>query len=490
MTRMFLPASLAAALAVVTVGHAIRPAAAEDTQITAARGAGDDITTGSVRLAAGDPDARFIALGVGKSIVVDLSRDVRDVLVSNPKIANAVIRSSRRAYLIGADIGQTNIYFFDGDGRQIAGFDIAVTRDLNGIRAALKHLLRSADIRVEGIGDGVVLAGTVASAAESQRAVDLAVRLVGSDPSKVVNNLIIAGREQVMLKVTVAEVQRNVIKQLGINMNGSIGYGTFFPVTQNPFSASGSPLSATSATVSLGSGQNFFNMTLRAMEQAGVIRTLAEPTLTAISGESATFVAGGEFPIPSGYTCSVPSGSSATVCQYGIDFKKFGVSLNFTPIVLSEGRISLKVLTEVSDLSNENTLTLSGPPPVTIPSIQVRRTETTVEIPSGGALAMAGMIKDQTKQAINGVPALMDLPVLGALFKSREYINQKTELAVIVTPYIVHSVAPKDLSRPTDSFVDATDPAGILLGKFNRIYGATDGDLRRTYYGKPGFILD
>jgi pilus assembly protein CpaC len=217
---------------------------------------------------------------------------------------------------------------------------------------------------------------------------------------------------------------------------------------------------------------------------------LAEPTLTAISGESANFIAGGEFPIPSGYTCSVPSGASATICQYGIDFKKFGVSLNFTPVVLSEGRISLKVLTEVSDLSNENTLTLAGPPPVTIPSIQVRRTETTVEIPSGGALAMAGMIKDQTKQAINGVPALMDLPVLGALFKSREYINQKTELAVIVTPYIVRPVAPKDLSRPTDSFIDASDPSGILLGKFNRLYGATDGDTRRTYYGKPGFILD
>src|SRR5262249_42422529 len=325
---------------------------------------------------------------------------------------------------------------------------------------------------------------------ESQRAFDMTVRLVG-DPSKVVNNLIIAGREQVMLKVTVAEVQRNVIKQLGINMNGSIGYGTFFPVTDTPFSATGSPLNATRATLSVNSGQNFFNATLKAMEQAGGIRTLAEPTLTAISGESANFVAGGEFPIPSGYTCNQQTSGSATICQYGIDFKKFGVSLNFTPVVLSEGRISLKVLTEVSDLSNENTLTLAGPPPVTIPSIQVRRTETTVEIPSGGALAMAGMIKDQTKQAINGVPALMDIPVLGALFKSREYVNQKTELAVIVTPYIVRPVAPKDLSRPTDNFIDAADPSGMLLGKFNRLYGTTAAtDPGRAYYGKPGFILD
>jgi pilus assembly protein CpaC len=471
---------------------AIRPVAAQDIARVAATPASDvDMPTGSARLAAGDPGARFVTLGVGKSIVVDLSRDVRDVLVANPKIANAVIRSSRRAYLIGGELpGQTNIYFFDGEGRQIAGFDIAVTRDLNGVRGALRQMLPRADVRVEGVGDGVVLTGTVASPIESQRATDLAARLVG-DPSKVVNSLTIAGRDQVMLKVTVAEVQRNVIKQLGINLNGSIGYATFVPVTDNPFSATGSPLSSTHATVGFNSGQNFFNATIRAMEQAGAIRTLAEPTLTAISGESANFIAGGEFPIPSGYTCSVPSGATATICQYGIDFKKFGVSLNFTPVVLSEGRISLKVMTEVSDLSNENTLTLAGPPPVTIPSIQVRRSETTVEIPSGGALAMAGMIKDQTKQAINGVPALMELPVLGSLFKSREYINQKTELAVIVTPYIVHPVTPKDLSRPTDGFVDAGDTAGTLLGKFNRIYGTVNAvDERRTYFGKPGFILD
>jgi len=491
MMRTLLPVSFAAALAVAAGVDAIRPATAENMARVAAAPVGDDdMPTGSARLAAGDPAARFVALGVGKSIVVDLSRDVRDVLVSNPKIANAVIRSSRRAYLIGADVGQTNIYFFDGDGRQIAGFDIAVTRDLNGVRAALKQMLPRADVHIEGVGDGVVLTGVVASAVDSQRANDLAARLVG-DQTKVVNSLTIATRDQVMLKVTVAEVQRNVIKQLGINMSGSIGYGTFMPVTDTPFSASGSPLNNTATTVGFNSGQNFFNATIRAMEQAGAIRTLAEPTLTAISGESANFIAGGEFPIPSGYNCSVPTGGSVTICQYGIDFKKFGVSLNFTPVVLSEGRISLKVMTEVSDLSNENTLTLAGPPPVTIPSIQVRRTEATVEIPSGGALAMAGMIKDQTKQAINGIPALMELPVLGSLFKSREYINQKTELAVIVTPYIVHPVSPKDLSRPTDGFVDAGDTAGTLLGKFNRIYGTVDAvDERRTYYGKPGFILD
>jgi pilus assembly protein CpaC len=487
--RTLIPASLAAALAVTAGADAIRPATAEDMAAAIRPVAAEDMPTGGVRLAAGDPAARFVALGSGKSIVVDLPRDARDVLVSNPKIANAVIRSSRRAYLIGGDIGQTNIYFFDGEGRQIAGFDIAVTRDLNGVRSTLKQMLPRADVRIEGVGDGVVLTGTVTSPVDSQRATDLAVRLVG-DPTKVVNSLIIAGRDQVMLKVTVAEIQRNVIKQLGINLNGSIGYATIVPVTQNPFSASGSPISNTS----IGVGQlvgaavpsfssNSINAQIQAMEQAGVVRTLAEPTLTAISGENANFLAGGEFPIPTGYTCT------NGICQYGVAFKQFGVSLGFTPVVLSEGRISLKIVTEVSDLSNQNTLTLAGN--VVIPSIQVRRSEATVEVPSGGALAMAGMIKDQTKQSINGIPALMDLPVLGALFKSREYINQKTELAVIVTPYIVHPVSPKDLSRPTDNFVDAGDASGNLLGKFNRLYGvAGSTDPQRTYYGKPGFILD
>lgn len=496
MMRTLIAASLAAALVAAAGDDAIQPAAAGDARIATAPSADDDITTGSARLAAGDAVARFVALGVGKSIVVDLSRDVRDVLVSNPKIANAVIRSSRRAYLIGVDVGQSNIYFFDGEGHQIAGFDIAVTRDLNGLRASLKQILPRADVHVEGVGDGVVLTGNVGSPVESQRAYDVAARLVG-DPTKVVNSLTIAGRDQVMLKVTVAEVQRNVIKQLGINLTGSIGYGTFVPITQNPFSASGLPISNTAIGLGqmVGAGtpsytSNSISATLQAMEQAGVVRTLAEPTLTAISGETANFLAGGEFPIPSGYTCSA---TPPITCQLGISFKQFGVSLNFTPIVLSEGRISLKILTEVSDLSNENTLTLSqgNGNNVVIPSIQVRRTEATVEVPSGGALAMAGMLKDQTKQAINGIPALMDLPVLGTLFKSREYINQKTDLAVIVTPYIVHAVAPKDLSRPTDGFADASDPAGILLGKFNRIYGPVDGtDPQRTYYGKPGFILD
>ena len=457
----------------------------------------------TVHIAASDIEAQALTLGVSKSVVVDLPRDVRDVLVSDPKIANAVVRSSRRAYIIGMSTGQTNVFFFDADGKQIGGFDIAVTRDLDGMRQAIAQVLPDSDIRVEGIGDGIVLSGTASSQAEAQQAYDIATRLIGvgsadtvSSGSKVVNAIVVRGNDQVMLKVTVAEVERDVLKQLGINLTGAMNYGQALVnfTTSNPYLASGQ-----SPTNSITGGLKSITATLQAMEQTGIIHTLAEPNLTAISGETATFVAGGEFPVLNGFSCTAASSgtalvNAASVCQPSIQFKKFGVSLNFTPVVLSEGRISLRVMTEVSDLSSANSLTISVPNTTqnaTIPSIRTRRAETTVEIPSGGSLAMAGMIQNETKQNINGLPGLMELPILGPLFKSRDYINQQTELMVLVTPYVVRAVAQKDLSRPDDGFADASDPATVLLGRFNRIYGIGGmPDPPDNYRGKYGFILD
>jgi pilus assembly protein CpaC len=228
------------------------------------------------------------------------------------------------------------------------------------------------------------------------------------------------------------------------------------------------------------------------MDRAGVIRTLAEPNLTAISGETASFIAGGEFPIPNGLSCDTTK--VPPICQQQIDWKKFGVSLAFTPVVLSEGRISMKVQTEVSDLSTDNAITLGVPgtnQTLTIPSIRTRRAETVVEIPSGGALAMAGMIQESTKQQINGLPGLMRLPILGTLFKSRDYVNRQTELMILVTPYVVRAVAQKDLSRPDDGFADAPDASSILLGRLNRIYGIQGKvDPRKVFHGNVGFILN
>ncbi len=458
----------------------------------------------SIQISSTELGSRSVSLGVSKSMVVDFPRDIKDVLIADPKIANAVIRSARRAYIIGIKQGQTNIFFFDAQGQQLAGIDLAVTRNLNGIRTALKQVMPDSDIRVDGIGDGIVLSGLVSSQAEAQQAYDIATRLAenegggaaaaaGGGQDKIVNNIIVRGRDQIMLKVTVAEVERDVVKQLGISLSGSLGYGTNVVNfnNSNPFAAYGQPLTSSNITGTIKS----VTATLQAMEQVGVIHTLAEPSLTAISGETATFMAGGEFPVLNGFSCSSATAGGPSTCQPSIDFKKFGVSLSFTPVVLSEGRISLKVMTEVSDLSSNNSLTISVPgttQSATIPSIRTRRADTTVEIPSGGALAMAGMIQDQTKHSVTGLPGLMELPILGPLFKSNDFVNQRTELMILVMPYVVRAVASKDLARPDDGFADPSDPAQVLLGKLNRIYGV-GGPVNPppdSYNGKLGFILD
>jgi pilus assembly protein CpaC len=464
------------AVTALTLNSPLAPVAASDYAATPMAGGGQI-------------KARFLALGVGKSVVVDLPRDIKDVLVADPKIANAVIPSTQRAYIIGAAVGQTNIVFFDSAGVQMAAYDIAVKRDLNGVRAALRQALPYAGVQIEGVGDGVILTGSVSSPIEAQQAGDLAARLVGS-PEKVVNSIAVRGRDQVMLKVTVAEVRREIIKQMGVDLSASMNYGTAVVNfnNSNPFTALGRSLVSDNFASLSTKGLPSVNATLRAMESAGVMRTLAEPNLTAISGESATFIAGGEFPVPAGYSCDPVT----HVCTTQISFKKFGISLNFTPVVLSEGRISLRVMTEVSELSNDNAITLNqSGNSLTVPSIKTRRAETTLEIPSGGSMAMAGLIQEQTKQAINGLPGIDQLPVLGQLFRSQDYVNNQTELMVLVTPYVVRAVAQQELSRPDDGFASASDPQALLLGRINRIYGVPGrGEPVGSYRGTYGFITD
>jgi pilus assembly protein CpaC len=476
--RTFLVRALSfTAVAALTINPALTPVLAADRAMAPVS-------------ADGQMGARFLALGIGKSIVIDLPRDIKDVLVADPKIANAVVRSAQRAYIIGATVGQTNIVFFDANGQQIAAYDIAVTRDLNGARAILKQTLPNADIRIEGVGDAIMLSGSVASPIEAQQAGDIATRLAGG-PDKVINTISVRGRDQVLLKVTVAEVSRSIVKQLGIDLSASMTYGTSVVKfnNTNPFGALGRPLTDSSTVGTFGGGSiPSVTATLRAMEGAGIVRTLAEPNLTAISGESATFLAGGEFPIPTGVTCQTTAAGSVGQCAPSISFKKFGISLNFTPVVLTEGRISLKVMTEVSEISTDNSISISG---ISVPSVKVRRADTTLEIPSGGAMAMAGLIQEQTKLSVNGLPGLSQLPVLGTLFRSRDYVNNQTELMVIVTPFIVRAVAEKDLSRPDDGFAAASDPQADLLGSINRIYGAPNRPApSNNYRGTYGFITD
>ncbi|WP_370870836.1 type II and III secretion system protein family protein [Bradyrhizobium sp.] len=475
------------AVAALMLNPALTPAYAADEPALAP--VGEQAPIVSPVSTVGSTKVRFLALGIGKSVIVDLPREVKDVLVADPKIANAVVRSAQRAYIIGAAVGQTNVVFFDAAGHQVAAYDIAVKRDLNGVRAALKHTLPG--IQIEGVGDGVMLTGSVSSPVEAQQAGDLAARLVGG-ADKVVNSIVVRGRDQVMLKVTVAEVRRDIVKQMGVDLSASMNSGTTVGRfnNNNPFTANSGPLvPGNGLATSFGSAPSV-QATLRAMESAGVVRTLAEPNLTAISGESATFISGGEFPIPTGVTCQPIAGGGIGQCVQTVSYKKFGISLNFTPVVLSEGRISLRVMTEVSEVSTENALT-GGAGGTTIPSIKTRRAETTLEIPSGGSIAMAGLIQEQTKRAVNGIPGLDSLPVLGALFRSQDFINNQTELMVLVTPYVVRAVAQKELSRPDDGFAPASDSQSTLLAQINRIYGvAGHAEVAGGSPSNFGFIID
>ncbi len=480
MRALFIRALSFSAVAALTFNPALTPVVANDQAVVPA------IDGGSTKV-------RFLALGIGKSVVVDLPNDIKDVLVADPKIANAVIRSAHRAYIIGAAVGQTNVVFFGADGQQLAAYDIAVKRDLNGVRVALKQMLPAAGIQAEGLGDGVMLTGSVSSPIEAQQAGDVAARLVGG-ADKVLNSIVVRSRDQVMLKVTVAEVRRDIVKQIGVDLSASMNYGTAVVNFNNvsPFTANNTPLVPGNELTAAGltKGLPSVTATLRAMESAGVVRTLAEPNLTAISGESATFISGGEFPIPTGVTCQTTTAGAIGQCVQTVSFKKFGISLNFTPVVLSEGRISLRVMTEVSEVSPENALT-GGAGGTTIPSIKTRRAETTLEIPSGGSMAMAGLIQEQTKQAVNGLPGVDQLPVLGQLFRSQDFVNNQTELMVIVTPYVVRAVAQRELSRPDDGFAPASDAQSTLLGRINRIYGIS-GRIEPvgSYQANFGFITD
>jgi len=495
----------------------------------------------------GAPSHQRLTLSLDKAAVVQLDTDARDVLVSNPDMVDAVVRTPRRIFLLATKVGQTNAFFFDGDGKQILTLDIRVEKDVIDLSGLMKASLPNSAITVQAMNDNIVLTGSVSSALESTRAADLAARFAG-DPKKVINMLSVAGGAQVMLKVRIAEMDRSVAKQFGVDLTaaakiggvpmvaatsnpygllgralsdlsgGQVGQtcsGQFFPtvtsavtsgisnsattgfntqlltdpttgaaIVTNPGSTPLQLLTARAAndtaanTVTGTSSLNTNNPVcpnnaqgvLKALEQVGLVHMLAEPNLTAVSGETAKFLAGGEFPVPAGRD------SQGNI---SIQFKQFGVGLSFTPVVLSPGRISLQLSSEVSELTNTGAFTLQGQVgtgAVVIPALSVRRTETTVEVPSGGSFAVAGLMQHNTKQVIDGFPGVKDLPVLGALFRSRDFQNDETELVVLVSAYLVEPNAESAFAAPTDGFVAPSDPETLLLGRLNAVYRKKQGD--------------
>jgi pilus assembly protein CpaC len=494
---------------------------------------------------------RSVALGAGKSMLVEFDFDLRDVLVSDPKSVDAVVQTSNRVFLIAKKPGQTNAFFFDSHGNQVLTLDITVGADVRGLETLLSRLIPGSNVRVEMAGKSIVLIGTVRTPVDSNRATEIAQAFAasnsdgflagapqigaaagvgttiinasdsmagggsaGSDKAKTVINLLgVEGEEQVMLRVVVAEVQRELLKQFGINIAADINAGNFawslltanalplttaaglgaLPVPGIDMDGSG-PCTGVSCFYNDGPNGTFGNSgvaggwsssngdyrigkAVRALERDGLIRLLAEPNLTAISGEPAKFLAGGEYPIP------VKDSNGQT----SVTYKEFGIGVSFTPVVLSEGRISLKIESEVSELTNVGAVVLDS---TSIPALKKRQANSTVELPSGGSIALAGLISDDVRQNIDGFPGLKDVPVLGTLFRSRDFIKRETELVVIVTPYLVKPVAPKALAKPLDGHAEATDRKANFMGHLNRIYGtesvAPVGDLKGDY----GFIVE
>lgn len=432
-----------------------------------------------------------VSMGVGKTVVIDLPKDAAEIVVGNPGIANAIVRTARKIYVMGSAAGQTTIFAVDAQGRRFANYEISVGRDVGELNPMLKAAIPNSNIVAQTVNDSIILTGTVGAPGDAQRAVDIAKGFVAKQGAEgggaVINSLIIRGEDQVTLKVTVAEVSRNVLKQLGVSPNGENflngSWGTF--TNNNPFGINGA-LSTAGLIVNGPTGSNT-TMSVQAFERYNVARILAEPSVTAVSGEQAKVMVGGEIAVPGGGTCSVTT-AGATVCSPSVAFKPYGISLSFTPTVQSEGRIVIKVSTEVTEIDYSTTFAFQG---ASVPGFKNRKNETTVELPSGASMATAGLISQLTGQSINGLPGLMNLPVLGALFRSRDYQRQETELLIIVTPYIVKPMSPQQVKRPDDNFQDASDPQGWLLGRVNRIYATRNNpDLNKSYKGRIGFIHD
>lgn len=525
-----LPAGIAAALFL----GAVSSAAAGGDGALRGRQAGIPFTTthsSVIQIRANEalPQRRAIVVGLNKSVIVELPRELRDVVVSSPEHMDAVVQSSNRVYLIGKKIGDSNVFFFDANGEQALILEVRIEVDTSSLDAMLHKLLPGSRVKTEVLNDTLILTGSVRSPVDSNRAVDLASRFaVTSNPQgperakpKVINMLSVEGEDQVMLRVTIAEVQRSALKQFGINLgaqftSGNLGMSLLtdnslpltaaaglgalpVPALGTAAAAAGTAASCTTAGVlcnwstrtpggantfgnsglngGYAAGSTAISNAIRALERHGLVRTLAEPNLTAVSGETAKFLAGGEYPFP-----AVDAQGALSVT-----FKEFGVGLSFTPVVLTEGRISLKVETEVSELDSTRGVTISGS---AIPGIKKRQAKSTLEMPSGASLALAGLISDDVRQNVDGLPGLKDVPVLGTLFRSRDFIRAETELVVIVSPYLVRPTSRQKLARPDDGLAPATEVRASLMGHLNRIYGRgttmPDGGLKGGY----GFIVE
>jgi pilus assembly protein CpaC len=440
------------------------------------------------------PALRKVSIGLDKSMLVEVPADLSSVLVSNPEVVDAVVKTSRQVYLLAKDAGEANAFFFGADGQKVLLLEVTVRRDLTLLMDTIQRLLPGSRVRAEMMGDTVVLSGTVVAPVDANRAAELAQRFV-KKKEQIVNLLTTHTKEQVLLKVAVAEMQRDAMRRIGVDISRAVlqnGEFTFAKVAQNGFPLTESSVAAAQAAVGgvpaviAGSalqstwqrGNQAITGMAQALERAGVLKILAEPNLTAISGETAKFLAGGEFPVPVAQDTN----------RVTIEWKQFGVNVSFKPFVMSEGKISLTVSAEVSELSAENSVKLNS---ITVPGLRVRRAETTLELPSGGTLAMAGLLSDDTRANVEGMPGLKNLPVLGALFRSNDFRRRESELVILVTPYLATHAPAQEMALPGKGHMPPSDLRELFFGRLNRVYGGPTTLPPGTRYPRDfGFIVE
>jgi pilus assembly protein CpaC len=435
-------------------------------------------------MAAAQLESKRIELVSGKSVVIRTEAAVKRISIAKPEIADFNLLSPTEIYLIGKAAGTTNLTLWQ-DGRLTAVYDLVVSYDVSMLKQQMQEILPAEqELRVVATNDSLVLSGKVTSAAALNQALSLAKAY--APEGKVTNLVDVGGVHQVMLEVRVAEMSRTLTRRLGVNFAAAKGDQSFFVsslgnlsqvvslqdavIPGGPNKPFGHVLSSAVNTLfRFNTNNTTWTGFIDALQEDGLIKVLAEPNLVTLSGQTATFLAGGEFPIP------VPQGYNTTTIEY----KKFGVGLDFLPVVLSKDKISIKVRPEVSDLDFSNAIRIEG---YVVPGLRLRRAETTVELGDGQSFAIAGLLRDNVRTVISKYPLLGDIPILGALFQSKSFQKEETELVIIVTPHLVKPLDMAKQALPTDFYVEPNDSEFYLLGKIEGSgspkakRGAMDGD--------------
>ena len=426
-------------------------------------------------MAAVQVETKRIELVSGKSVVLRTETAVKRISIANPAIADFNLLSPTEVYLTGKEAGTTNLTMWQ-DGRLTAVYDLVVSYDVSKLKQQMQEMLPAEkDLRIAAANDSLTLSGKVTNAAALNQALSLARAYA---PEGKVSNLVeVGGVHQVLLEVRVAEMSKSITKRLGINLAYAFSNNDFsVSILSSPASVVNPPTSvlnqASSAVNALfrfdHKGSTWAGF-VDALEEDGLVKVLAEPNLVTLSGQTATFLAGGEFPVP------VPQDFNTITIEY----KQFGVGLNFTPVVLSKDKISIKVAPEVSDLDFTNSVRLVG---FVVPGLRVRRTSTTVELADGQSFAIAGLLRENVRTVVSKFPLLGDIPILGALFQSKEFQKENTELVIIVTPHLVKPLDMAKQTLPTDFYVEPNDAEFYLLGRIEGSgspkakRGAMDGD--------------